>query len=99
MPDLADWRARLRLAVELSGRKHSIIAEDAGITPTTLSRILNGWHARPAFESIVGIAHAAGESVGWILHESRAPLSAEETEKMREIAKFLVSRFPKKNPP
>jgi transcriptional regulator with XRE-family HTH domain len=93
MPDLADWRERLRLAVELSGKKHSAIAWEAGITATTLSRILNGWHARPAFESIVGIAHAAGENVGWILHESRAPLSAEETDKMREIAAFLASRF------
>lgn len=92
---MQDWRARLKLAVQVSGRKHAAIAWDAGITAVTLSRILTGSHAHPRFETIVNITHAVGENVGWILHETRAPLSAEETEKMREIAAFLVSRFPK----
>ena len=91
---MQNWRARLRLAVELSGKKHSAIAWEAGITPATLSRVLTGYHAHPGFDTVVSIAHAVGENVGWILHESRSPLSAEETDKMREIAAFLVSRFP-----
>src|SRR4051794_38739374 len=84
--DVQDWRARLKLAVQLSGKKYAVIAWDAGITAVTLSRILTGAHANPRFETIVNITHAVGENVGWILHESRAPLSAEETDKMREIA-------------
>jgi transcriptional regulator with XRE-family HTH domain len=96
---MQDWRACLKLAVQLSGRKRAAVAVDAGITAVTLSRILTGAHEYPRFETIVNITHAVGENVGWILHESRAPLSAEETEKMSEIAAFLVERFPKKNPP
>jgi transcriptional regulator with XRE-family HTH domain len=88
------WRERLRLAVKLSGKKHSVIAWEANVTRATLSRILTGVHAHPGFEVVVRIAHAAGEHVGWILHEPRTPLSAEETERMREIATFLRERFP-----
>jgi transcriptional regulator with XRE-family HTH domain len=91
---MRDWRERLRLAVDLSEKKYSAIAWEAGITPTTLSRVLTGAHARPGFETVARIAHAAGEHVGWILREPRAPLSAEETERMREIGAFLASRFP-----
>src|SRR3954453_21229520 len=99
MPDLSDWRGAPPAAVELPGKKHWIIAEDAGVTRATLSRVLNGWHAHPTFDTVVRITHAVGENVGWILHESRAPLPGEEIEKMREIAEFLLSRFPKKTPP
>ena len=99
MPDLADWRARLRLAVELSERKHWLIAEDAGITPTTLSRVLHGWHPNPGFETVVRVTHAVGEQVGWILREPRTPLGATDIDRMREIAAFMAERFPKKNPP
>jgi hypothetical protein len=35
------WRQRLREAVKRSGRKHSDIAWGAGVTPETLSRVLN----------------------------------------------------------
>lgn len=95
---MQDWRARLKLAVELSGKKHSAIAWEVGITPATLSRILTGVHVNPGFNTVARITHAVGENVGWVLHESRAPLSAEETEKMREIAAFLVKLFPKADP-
>jgi transcriptional regulator with XRE-family HTH domain len=91
-----DWRERLRLAIELSGKKHSTVAWEAGVARATLSRVLTGRHAHPTFDTVVRITHAVGENVGWILHETRAPLSAEETEKMSEIAAFLVERFPKK---
>lgn len=96
---MQDWRARLKLAVQVSGRKHAAIAWDAGITPATLSRVITGANEHPGFDTVVRITHAVGENVGWILHESRAPLSAEETEKISEIAAFLVERFPKKLPP
>ena len=93
IPDLSDWRARLRLAVELSGKKHSIIAEDAGITRATLSRVLTGAHGKPQFETIVRIAHAAGENVGWVLGESRSGLSSGEAAMLRNVAAFLIQRF------
>lgn len=58
------WHERLREAVNRSGKKHSVIAENAGISATTLRRILTGAHAQPRFETILGIAHSAGKRVG-----------------------------------
>jgi transcriptional regulator with XRE-family HTH domain len=91
--NLNDWRTRLRLAVELSGKKHSIIAEDAGITRATLSRILTGASQHPQFETVVRIAHAAGENVGWLLLEPRRGLSSGEAAMLRNVAAFLIERF------
>jgi len=59
-----DWRERLRDAVNRSGKKHSVIAEDAGITPATLSRVLTSVHEHPRFETIMRITHAAGGAPG-----------------------------------
>jgi transcriptional regulator with XRE-family HTH domain len=56
------WRARLRAAVDRSGKKHGLIAEDAGIAPATLSRVINGKHAHPRLEIVASIAHACGET-------------------------------------
>ena len=67
------WRERLRQAVKnraaITWTKESAIALDAGIAPETLSRVLNERHARPSFETVVRIAHAAKENVGYIIGE------------------------------
>jgi hypothetical protein len=84
-----EWRARLRAAVDRSGRKHAAIARDAGIAPETLSRILTAAHARPAFDTIVRITHAAGESVGWLLGERGHEFSSRELSFLRETAAIL----------
>jgi transcriptional regulator with XRE-family HTH domain len=94
MPDLADWRERLRGAIRRTGRRQNAIAEQAGVNPETLSRILTSRHANPRFETVVAIVHAAGESVGWLLRESQAPLSGSDMAMMREIVDFLDSHFP-----
>ncbi len=94
MPDLADWRERLRGAIRRTGRRQNAIAEEAGVSPDTLSRILMGGHANPRFETVVAIVHAAGESVGWLLREPQAPLSGSDMFMMREIVDFLDSHFP-----
>lgn len=84
----ANWRERLRAAVERSGKKHSVISMEAGVDPATLSRILNG-HMRPSFELIARIAHAVNENVGWLLDERGFSLSAEEQKQVRKVARFL----------
>jgi transcriptional regulator with XRE-family HTH domain len=94
MPDLADWRERLRGAIRRTGRRQNAIAEQAGVSPETLSKILTGGHANPRFETVVAIVHAAGESVGWLLREPQAPLSGSDLFMMREIVDFLDSHFP-----
>jgi transcriptional regulator with XRE-family HTH domain len=88
---LVNWRERLRTVVESSGRRQAAIAADAGIAPETLSRILNSPHARPEFETIVRIAHAANENVGWLLDEHGFALSAEELAQVRS-AKEVIER-------
>jgi len=83
-----NWRKRLRAAVDRSGKKHSAIASEAGVDPTTLSRILNA-HMRPTFDTVVSIAHAASETVGWLLDERGFSLSAEEQRQLRKVVRFL----------
>jgi transcriptional regulator with XRE-family HTH domain len=83
------WRERLRLAVEQDGRKQAAIAWDAGIAPETISRILNGTHARPQLETVARIARALGVTVGWLLNERRA-FTDEQRRKLRRAAAILI---------
>ena len=82
------WQERLRIAVDRSGKKHSAIARDAGVAPATLSRILNG-KMTPAFDTIVRIARAINENVGWLLNERGFSLSADEQKQLRKVVRFL----------
>src|SRR5260221_10509572 len=52
-----DAMQRLVAAIEQSGLKRARIAEDAGMSPTKLSKILNGIQA-PLLEDFLAIAHA-----------------------------------------
>lgn len=90
MPDLADWRERLRGAIRKTGRRQNAIAEQAGVSYETLSKVLTGGHANPRFETVVAITHAAGETVGWLLGEQGFNLSGEQREKVREAAAVLA---------
>jgi len=84
-----NWRERLREAIYRSGKKHSTIAEDAGVTPATLSRILTG-KSRPRFDTFVRIAHAVGETAGYLLGEHGFDFSREERETVQAAAMTLM---------
>jgi transcriptional regulator with XRE-family HTH domain len=84
-----NWRERLRTAVERSGKKHSAVAREAGIAPETLSRILTATHMRPTFDTIVRIARAVDENVGWLLDERGFTLSGDEQKQLRKVVRFL----------
>jgi hypothetical protein len=86
-----DWRQRLRDAVKRSGRKHSAIAWDAGITQVTLSRILNRPDCLPLFTTVCRIAHAVGETVGWLLDEEGFHVNREQRVKLRAAATIILS--------
>lgn len=60
---------RRRTAQRFIWTKESVIARDAGIAAETLSRVLNERHGRPSFDTIVRIAHAAKENVGYLIGE------------------------------
>lgn len=83
------WRERLRAAVESSSRRHGLIAGEAGISPETLSRVLSGRHPRPSFETVVRIAHAVGENVGWLLGEQGFALNGTQRAELRGFIAFL----------
>jgi phage repressor protein C with HTH and peptisase S24 domain len=83
------WRHRLRAAIDASGRRHNAIAEAAGVCAETLSKVLNGGHARPAFDTVVRIAHAAGESVGTLLEEPAFVLTGEQRADVRRVIGYL----------
>lgn len=93
MFDWRDWRKRFVSAIDITRRTQNAIAEQAGVSPETLSRIIHGIHAQPQFETVVKIVYATHESVGWLLGEARAPLSSEEIAKMREITDFMGTIF------
>lgn len=68
------WREQLRVAIDRTNKKHSWIAEQAGIAPGTLSRILTGKHCDPSFEVVMRIAMRARRRLGG-LPESRSTCS------------------------
>ncbi len=83
------WRERLRAAIDASGRRQNAIAASAGVTPETLSRVLNGVHAQPAFDTVVRIVHALGESVGSLLDEPAFSLDGEQRAELRRVISYL----------
>ena len=101
MPDLADWRERLRGAIRKTGRRQNAIAEQAGVDPVTLSRVLTEGHVNPRFDTVVAIVHATGETVGWLLGEQGFNLSGEQREKVRAAAEILadLTRPTRHDPP
>ena len=88
-----DWRARLRQAIDNSGKTHAAIAKAARISPVTLSVILTG-KSHPRFEIVVRVTNTVYENVGWILGEPRTPLTNEGQARMRRIIRFLDEHFP-----
>lgn len=91
------WRERLRDAVQRSGKKHSTVAWDAGITRATLSRILTG-KSQPRFETVMSIVHATGETVGWVCGEQGFYLDGHQRAKVRTVAGILMD-MTRSNPP
>jgi transcriptional regulator with XRE-family HTH domain len=85
-----ELRSRIREAIRRSGKKHSFVAEDAGITPATLSRVLSGINAEPRFDTVVKIMRAVGENVGWLLGEQGFGLSSDERTKIQTAAVILI---------
>lgn len=56
----------------------------------TLSRVLTGVHRQPRFETIMRIAQAAGERVGWVCGEEGFSLDNQQRAKVRTVAVILM---------
>ena len=77
------------MAIRQSKKKQSFIARMAGITPETLSRILNGRLRNPSFEIVVHLTYAAGQTVAWLLGEHGLPLTPRERRILLDAAEVI----------
>ena len=91
------WRTRLRNAIQKSGKSHRAIAAEAGIDPTTLSRILNG-HMEPVFSTVIRLASAVHENVGWLLGERGFSLSKEQEKELQSVIRLLNTTLDQQAP-
>ena len=85
-----DWRARLRQAVDATGKEDKTIAMQAGIAAETLSRILNGEIQDPGINTMSRLAAATGVSIGWLLGEE--PFSRADDPALVDIINYLNSK-------
>jgi SOS-response transcriptional repressor LexA len=90
-----DWVDRLRQAVDATG-KHSVVAADAGIHPSSLSEILNRV-TRPQLETVIDICRACGVTVGWILGEQGFELGDADYEQMTAIQGWTTQKLEERN--
>src|SRR4051812_39983909 len=86
-----DFRARLRQAIDATGKEDKTIAADAGITKETLSRILNGAIQDPGFETMNRLAAATNVTIGWLAGDE--PFSPADRDKLVEIIDYLSAKL------
>jgi hypothetical protein len=90
-----DWVDRLRQAVDAKG-KHSVVAIDAGIHPSSLSEILNR-ASSPQFETIIDLCRVCEVSVGWILNEHGFELGDADYEQITAINDWTAQKLEERN--
>ncbi|HEV7920352.1 MAG TPA: S24 family peptidase [Thermoanaerobaculia bacterium] len=90
-----DWVDRLRQAVDAKG-KHSLVAVDAGIHPSSLSEIINR-AARPQFETIIDLCRVCDVTVGWILGEQGFELGDADYEQITAIQGWTAQKLEERN--
>lgn len=86
-----DWRARLRQAIDATGKEDKTVAADAGIAPETLSRILSGEIQDTGIETMIALATATNVTVGWLLGEE--PFSTADQPRLVEIIDYLKTKL------
>ncbi len=86
-----DWVDRLRQAVDATG-KHSVVAADAGIHPSSLSEILNR-AAKPQFETVIDLCRVCGVTVGWVLGEQGFELGDADYEQITAIHGWAAQKL------
>ena len=86
-----DWVDRLRQAVDATG-KHSAVAADAGLHPSSLSEILNRG-AKPQFETVIDLCRVCGVNVGWILAEQGFELGDADFEQINAFHDWTAQKL------
>jgi transcriptional regulator with XRE-family HTH domain len=90
-----DWVDRLRQAVDARG-KHSAVAADAGIHPSSLSDILNRVSS-PQLQTVVDICRVCDVSVGWILGEQGFELGEADYAQLTALQRWMTRKLDERN--
>lgn len=83
---------RIRAAIDAKHMSHSWVAEEVGITPASLSNILNGYTKDPRFFTVLAIARVIGEPLSALVDDPLLIWKNEELAKLRELGGWLVTR-------
>jgi transcriptional regulator with XRE-family HTH domain len=83
---------RIRELVDAKNLTHSWVAVEAGMTPTTFSRILNGETEDPSFFTILRIALVLNEPISAIAGDAAEVWSNEDLERLAADSAWAASR-------
>lgn len=84
-----DLATRLRQAIDASGEKQSSVAVRANVPEETISRIVTGQSRNPQIGTLLKIAPVVGVTVGWLLGERGAAVSAAEAQTIGAAIEIL----------
>lgn len=84
-----DLATRLRQAIDATGEKQSWVAARANVPEETISRIVTGQSQNPQIGTLMKIAPVVGVTVGWLLGERDAAVSASEAQTLGEAIEIL----------
>lgn len=74
---------RLDAAIRASGKTANAIADEAGTSAETISKLRKGKHDNPELQLFIRVAQAVGTTVGALLGDSIAISAEDETELLR----------------
>lgn len=83
---------RIRELVDAKNLTHAWVATEAGMTPTTFSRILNGETEDPSFFTILRIALVINEPISAIAGDAPQVWSNQELERLAADSSWAASR-------
>jgi len=83
---------RLRAAIDAKNMSHSWVAEQVGITTSSLSDILTGKTADPRFFTVLAITRAIGEPLNVIADDPLNYWTADELARLAETGEWLTRR-------
>lgn len=89
---------RIRELVDAKNLTHSWVAIEAGMTPTSFSRILNGDTEDPSFFTILRIARVINEPISAIAGDAAQIWSNHELERLADDSTWAAARAARTSP-
>ena len=83
---------RLEAAIQASGKSRRVIAEEAGMAPETISRIISGENSNPTYQLLIKIARATNTTVG-ALNGDSIQLSSQDDRALTQFRDWIDSKL------